>query len=176
MAENFLIRDGEIDDARKINEILNWYIENTHFTFDVDLWSDAARAEWLADKFFSKANLNRPRHFLVVAEQDGDISGFCYNSAFRPKDAYASSCETTIYLNPHYKTPSLADRLYTQLFQLIQDTDLHRAYAGIAQPNPASVGFHCKHGFEQVGIFTDVGYKFGRFYDVYWYEKKLTPA
>ena len=68
----------------------------------------------------------------------------------------------------------MAGKLYKALFEALAGTDLHRAYALIVSPNPASVALHRRFGFEQVSTLNEVGRKFGRFYDVMWFEKKLS--
>ena len=42
-----IIREARNDDAPRINEIANWYIENTAVNFDTEAWSIPARVEWL---------------------------------------------------------------------------------------------------------------------------------
>jgi phosphinothricin acetyltransferase len=55
----------------------------------------------------------------------------------------------------------------------LEGEDVHRAYAGIALPNPASISLHEKFGFKRAALFTEQGRKFGRYWDVAWYEKPL---
>ena len=64
-------------------------------------------------------------------------------------------------------------RLYERLFAALATEDVHRAYAGITLPNPGSVALHERLGFTQIGVFTHAGRKFGRYWDVAWYEKHL---
>lgn len=63
--------------------------------------------------------------------------------------------------------------LYKELFEALVGEDLHRAYAAIALPNEPSVRLHDAFGFRHVGTYTEVGRKFGRYWDVAWYEKAL---
>ena len=60
----------------------------------------------------------------------------------------------------------LGRRLYATLFDALKDEDIHRVFGGISLPNAASVGLHLAFGFEPVGIYREVGRKFGRFWDV----------
>ena len=70
----------------------------------------------------------------------------------------------------------MGTQLYKSLFAALLGEDIHRAYAGIALPNPASVALHERFGFKKVAHFTEQGRKFGRYWDVAWYEKALSPA
>ena len=66
--------------------------------------------------------------------------------------------------------------LYESLLKSLEGEDVHRAYAGIALPNPASIALHEKFGFKRVAHFTEQGRKFGRYWDVAWFEKPLEGA
>ena len=85
------------------------------------------------------------------------------------------SVETTVYLDPAATGSGLGTLLYgTLIDRLVGDDRLHRAYGGIALPNDASVALHEKLGFEHVGTYREVGRKFGRYWDVAWFEKDLS--
>jgi L-amino acid N-acyltransferase YncA len=49
----------------------------------------------------------------------------------------------------------------------------HLAVAGIALPNPASLALHEAIGFVPVGVFAEVGRKFGVWRDVSWWQRRL---
>ncbi len=51
--------------------------------------------------------------------------------------------------------------LYTSLISVLALQGFYNAYAGIALPNPASVGLHKAVGFRPVGVYRGVGYKLG---------------
>jgi len=65
--------------------------------------------------------------------------------------------------------------LYTSLLAILELQGFRNAYAGIALPNPASVGFHEALGFTPVGVYHRVGYKLGAWHDVMWLERPLAP-
>jgi phosphinothricin acetyltransferase len=65
--------------------------------------------------------------------------------------------------------------LYGELInQLIAEESVHRAYGGIALPNDGSIALHRKLGFEHVGSYHEVGFKFDRYWDVDWFEKDMS--
>lgn len=103
----------------------------------------------------------------------GRILGYATSSGFRPKPAYATSVEVSVYLAPGAGGRGVGTLLYEALFRALAGEDLHRAYAGVAQPNEASVRLHERFGFRHVGTYREVGRKFGRYWDVAWYEKDL---
>ncbi|MFE1171518.1 GNAT family N-acetyltransferase [Streptomyces sp. NPDC058773] len=103
----------------------------------------------------------------------GALLGYATSSAFRPKAAYAPSVEVTVYCAPHAAGRGIGTLLYTALFEALATEDVHRAYAGITQPNEASRRLHARFGFRHIGTYTEVGRKFGRYWDVAWYQKDL---
>ena len=162
------IRHAESEDLEPLTQIYNHYVRHSIATFDTVPFAPEARHAW-----FAHHAIGTP-HQLWVAEDNGAVLGYVSSSAFRPKPAYDSSVETSIYLDPHHLGKGLGQRLYSHLFEHLVPFKLHRAYAGIAIPNPASVALHDALGFTQVGSFSEAGYKFGGYHSVHWYEKDLT--
>jgi len=161
------IRQARPGDVPALLDIYNHYVVNTHITFDVEPRSLAQRLVWFAD-FSAKGPYQ-----CFVAEHEEKVIGWASSSKFKEKAAYETSVETSVYLAPDKGGKGLGRRLYTVLFEGLQGADLHRAYGGIALPNEASVRLHKATGFRHVGTYREVGRKFGRFWDVAWYEKAL---
>ena len=112
-------------------------------------------------------------HELLVAERDGAIVGFAETTPFRPKPAYDTSVEVTVYVAPDVQRAGVGTALYEELFDRLVARDRHRAIAVVALPNDTSVRFHERFGFVHRGTLTEAGRKFGRFHDVALYEKDL---
>jgi phosphinothricin acetyltransferase len=161
------IRLGRASDLERLAEIYNYYVMNTPITFDLEPFSVAERCEW-----FRHYSASGP-HRLLIAEADGLVVGYVTSSRFRPKAAYETSVETSIYLAPEATGRGVGTDLYTALFAALAEEDLHRAYAGVTLPNPASVALHRKVGFRSIGVYREVGRKFGKYWDVEWFEKPL---
>jgi len=161
------IRPATADDLAAVNKIYNQYVVETHFTFDLEPMTTEARREWFTHYGSSG------RYRLLVALADGALIGYACSSRFRPKVGYETSVETSVYLAPEAVGHGAGLRLYEELFGALEGEDLHRAYAGIALPNPASIGLHERFGFKRVAHYTEQGRKFGRYWDVAWFEKPL---
>jgi phosphinothricin acetyltransferase len=70
----------------------------------------------------------------------------------------------------------LGTQLYAALFATLSGEDIHRIVAGYVPPNPISAALHERFGFKAVGVFSENGYKFNRYWDVCWMERPLkTP-
>ena len=164
---NVDVRPATAGDLSVINDIYNQYVAEAHCTFDVEPMSADARGEWF--QHYASSG----RHRVMVAVSEGVVIGFASSSRFRPKPGYETSVETSVYLAPESVGRGAGSRLYQVLFKALEGEDVHRAYAGIALPNPASIGLHERFGFKRVAHFTEQGRKFGRYWDVAWYEKPL---
>ena len=152
----------------RLLEIYNYYVEQTHITFDTNLVSLDTRRAWFED--FSTEGPYR----LFVAEANGHVSGYASSREFRVKPAYARSVETSIYLGPDECGAGSGSALYARLLDVLKDeATVHRAYGGVSLPNEASIALHERFGFERVATFSEVGFKFGRYWDVAWFECAL---
>ena len=162
-----IVRPGRLEDLQALTEIYNYYVRKTPVTFDVEPFSLEARRLWF-DQFTDEG-----RYQLVVAENAGEVLGYACSVPFRPKPAYSTSVETSVYLIPEATERGIGTQLYSVLFERLESKDLHRAYAGITLPNPTSVALHTRFGFHSVGVYREVGRKHKRFWDVEWFEKPL---
>jgi phosphinothricin acetyltransferase len=161
------VRPAAEDDLEAINDIYNHYVAETHITFDDEPVPMDTRREWFTHYAATG------RHRLLAAAEGKTVIGFASSSRFRPKPGYLTSVETSIYLAPDATGRGVGGKLYAELFKAIEGQDLHRAYAGIALPNPASIALHEKFGFKRIALFSEQGRKFGRYWDVAWFEKPL---
>lgn len=161
------IRSAVADDLEPITRLYNHYVRHTAITFDVEPFAPEARRAWLAQ--FATSGPHR----LLVAEDAGRVVGYAGSSRFRAKAAYDPSVETTVYLEPGATGRGIGARLYAALLESLAREDVHRAYAGVTLPNPASVALHLRLGFREVGVYREVGRKLGRWWDVQWYEKAM---
>ena len=150
-----------------LTAIYGHYALHTHVTFDGEPPTVDERRAWLRDHRLD------PRHVVLVAEHDGAVVGYAASGRHRPRPGYDTTVETAVYAHPDHTGRGVGTALYEELFRALQGQDVHRAVAGIALPNPASVALHERFGFREVGRFTEQGRKFGRWWDVAWYERPL---
>ncbi len=161
------IRPAHPDDLPRLTEIYNHYVLHSPATFDLEPYSVEQRVSWLAQ--FAETG----RHRLLVAVENGKVLGYAGSMRHRLKAAYDPTVETTIYCAPEAAGKALGTQLYTALFQVLSHEDVHRAVAGYTLPNDASAALHQRFGFRTIGTFSEVGRKFGRFWDVCWTERSM---
>ena len=165
---NLIIRPALRSDLPQLTEIYNYYVTNTHITFDVNPCVPEQRVAWFDE------HSDGVRYRLLVAEDPNTgILGYATTGRFRPKPAYDTTVEVSIACSHAALGSGVGSRLYSELFASLQDQDIHRIVAGIAQPNQRSNALHAKFGFTPVGTFTRVGRKFGKYWDVLWLERPL---
>ncbi|MFJ3304745.1 GNAT family N-acetyltransferase [Streptomyces sp. NPDC086549] len=163
------VRPGVENDLEALTNIYNHYVRESPITFDTAVFTPEERRPWLISH-----PEDGPYRLMVAVDADSqEILGYATSSPYRPKPAYSTSVEATVYVAPHAGRRGVGTLLYKALFEALADEDLHRAYAGIAQPNEASTRLHERFGFRYVGTYREVGRKFGRYWDVAWYEKDL---
>ncbi|MFE4105575.1 GNAT family N-acetyltransferase [Almyronema epifaneia] len=162
-----LIRRPKTADIAALTDLYNHYIHTTTITFDIAPFTVEQRTQWF--NHYRETG----RHQLFIAELAGEVVGYASSSQLRSKAAYDTSVETSVYLNPKAHGQGIGTQLYHTLLSALATEDVHRAYAGITLPNPASIALHQKFGFKSVGVYREVGRKFGRYWDVEWFEKAL---
>jgi phosphinothricin acetyltransferase len=161
------IRRLEQGDLPALLEIYNHYVRETPITFDVEPRSLAQRQAWF-DGFAATG-----RYQCFVAVKDGAPVGWASSHRYQERAAYDTTAMSSVYLAPQFCGQGLGKKLYAALFDSLAGQDIHRLFVGITLPNEASVRLHRAFGFEPVGIYREVGRKFGRFWDVATYLKPL---
>lgn len=160
------IREALAEDAKAIADIYNPYILNTVITFE----ETPVTPEEIQTRVEAVKALGYP---YLVMEQNDLVIGYAYANLWRTRAAYRHTVETSIYLDPNSAGKGLGTVLYKELLERLKTMDIHVILGGITLPNPVSVGLHEKLGFKKVAHFTQVGYKFGRWLDVGFWQLTL---
>jgi phosphinothricin acetyltransferase len=157
-----LIRNATQADAQAIVDIYNHYVLNTSISFE----EGAVSVQEMVGRIAEVASNDLP---WLVMETEGEVVGYAYASKWKGRCAYRFSVETSVYLAHGVGRRGLGSELYKTLMAQLKDKGFHAAIGGIALPNPASVALHEKFGMAKVAHFKDVGFKFGQWIDVgYW--------
>lgn len=167
MRAKAIIRTAIDDDLPALTAIYNHYIVNTPITFDLQPFSVDDRRAWFRD------HLRTGRYRLLVADEGSGAAGYATTSRFRPKAAYDTTVEASVYCRADCVGKGIGTALYEALFEAIRDEDINRIVAGVTLPNDASLALHARCGFRDAGRLSAVGRKFGRYWDVAWLERPL---
>jgi L-amino acid N-acyltransferase YncA len=163
-----MIRPVELTDADAICGIYNSYIAETVITFEESPVSSEAMS----------ARINQITATLpwLVACENGVVKGYAYAGRWHSRSAYRYSVETTVYVDRSSQRKGIGTSLYSELLARLQQLGRHRAMGVIALPNEASVALHEKLGFRKVGHFNELGFKFGKWIDVGYWQKVLSDS
>jgi len=157
-----MLRSATPADAEAIAGIYNHYVRQTIITFEEEVVPVADMTQRIND------TLAAGLPWLVWVE-DGKVLGYAYASKWKSRCAYRYSVEATVYLDQNVTGRGLGTKLYAALIAELRKTKIHGIIGGVALPNPASVALHEKLGFEKIGQFKEVGWKFDQWIDVgYW--------
>ncbi len=163
MEQLAVYRQVESSDAAAIADIYNHYVLNTVVTFE----EEPVSAGDMSDRIAETTGQGYP--WLVAEISGGVIAGYAYASRWKQRAAYRQSCETTVYLDSAFAGRGIGTGLYEQLLRRLGAAGYHVAIGGISLPNAASVALHEKMGFQKIGQFREVGFKFDQWIDVgYW--------
>ena len=113
----------------------------------------------------------------LVAERNGQVLGYAYANAFRPRPAYRFFLEDSIYLSPQAQGQGLGRLLLAELVARCTALGARQMLAVIGDSdNAASIGVHQACGFEHTGVLKHSGWKFGRWLDVVLMQRALGPG
>ena len=156
-----MIRDAASADAPWIVDIYNHHITNSIATFEEEPLTASEMRRRMAP--------GQERAPWIVMEQGGDVVGYAYASRWNIRAAYRYTREVTVYLSPQHTRRGYGSELYRVLLDRLREDGIHTVIGGISLPNAASIRLHEKMGFKHTATFTEVGWKFGKWIDVgYW--------
>jgi phosphinothricin acetyltransferase len=137
-------------------------------TFDIEGLPEGRWHETLAQVDPASGRL-----LLVALGRDGEVLGYAKSGEHKSRPAYATTCETSVYVARAARGGGVGGALYDELLTELDASPLRLAVGGVAEPNDASTRLHLSRGFTRVGTFRGVGVKRGREWDVTWYERPL---
>lgn len=165
MHNNYNIRLITPTDAEAALAVYAPYVLHTANTFEYEIPS--------VDDFRTKIEKITAQYPWLVCECDGEIVGYAYGSTHRERAAYQWSPESTVYISDKHHRKGIARVLYNTLFALLQQQGYINVFASVLVTNVNSVEFHRAYGFEEIGLFKNIGYKLGEWHTNLWFQYTL---
>ena len=159
------IRFAQEADLPAILAIYAPYVENTAISFEYTVPT-------LSDFTLRFQNITRQFPWLVW-EEDDIILGYAYGSAPFERAAFGWCAEASVYLHPDAHRRGIGKALYGVLEELLKLQGYTKVYALVTTDNAPSMAFHLACGYRHLALFPDCGFKFGKWYGLYWLEKPL---
>jgi phosphinothricin acetyltransferase len=160
-----LLRLARTADAPALAAIYGHYVAATPISFET--------APPPPEEMARRLTALEPHAPWLVCERAGKLLGYAYLSQHHERAAYAWSVDCAVYVASDRRGEGVGRSLYTALFALAALQGFYAVHAGISLPNAASVGLHEAFGFRQVALYPKVGFKFGAWHDVGWWQLEL---
>jgi L-amino acid N-acyltransferase len=152
------IRLATIDDSEAIRQIYNVEVLGSTVTFDLVVRTPDEQLEWMTE--------HSGVYPVVVAEIDREVVGFASLSPYRPRPAYSTSAEDSIYVAGDHRGGGIGKALLGEILVLARIHGFHAVMARIVGHHEASIALHRSMGFELVGVEREIGRKFSHWLDV----------
>lgn len=159
------IRNAKPEDAIELLEIYVPLVKGSAISFELSPPS--------IDEFAKRIKGYNRTYKWLIAENSNEVLGYAYAAPHKPREAYRFSVETSVYVKDGHRAQGVGKQLYTELFVRLKQTEFHNAFAGIALPNESSEALHKSVGFKKIGVFSEVGYKHGKWHDVSWWQRRI---
>lgn len=164
---SLVTRDATEADAAGIHAIYAPVVRDTIISFETE--------EPTVAEIAARIRSTTATHPWLVAA-DGDlVAGYAYATKHRERAAYAWSVDVSVYIAASHRSRGVGKSLYHALFERLAALGYVNAFAGVALPNAASIALHTSVGFEPIGIYRHVGFKFGAWHDAAWFQRLLRP-
>ncbi|AGB35997.1 GNAT family N-acetyltransferase [Natronococcus occultus] len=165
MESQLRIRVATPEDALAVREIYAPFCEATAVTFEESPPTETELAERIASTLED--------HPWLVCERAGEVVGYAYAGPLRKRRAYQWVVELSVYVAEDARRAGVGEALYESLLAVLERQGIRDAYAVTTLPNPATVGFHERLGFERLVDFPRMGYVEDEWHDVAWWRRSL---
>jgi len=155
---NIRVRPALEVDIPAILDITNHEILHSNVLYEYEPRSLDTQLQWFHDK-------QKQGWPVLVAELDGAVVGFGTYGKFRERVAYRFSVEHSVYVHKDHRGRAIGNALMVELIDRAKAGGFHTMIGVVDSSNKGSVEFHRKFGFEAVGTFKEVGFKFDRWLD-----------
>ena len=156
---NIRIRNCELSDLDAVLNITNYAILKTTAIYDDDARTMAELQSWYSEK--------QEKEFpIFVAVKNETVVGFGTYGAFRQKYGSRFTVEHSVYVNPSENGKGIGSMLLAVLIAKAKSQNMRSMIAAIDASNEASVAFHRKFGFSEIGVCHEAGFKFNQWLDL----------
>ena len=161
-----MIRYAQTTDLGAILDIYNDAILNTTSVYYYKPHTIADMLSWYEEKVSDGFP-------VLVFEENNHVIGFATFGPFRDRPAYKYTVEHSVYVHKDHRRKGVGIRLMTDLMKIANEREYAAMVAGIDSSNEGSRVMHENLGFTNCGTVKRVGYKFGKWLNVTFYQYEL---
>jgi L-amino acid N-acyltransferase len=165
MSNIFKLRLATKADLPQINDIYNYYVSNSTCVWTTHLCTEQEREQWFATHDDATP--------VLVADQDGKVVAWGTFSSFQTACTFHKTVENSIYVHHEFQRQGIGRQLLAELVHRAREKGFGSIVAAISADRAASLALHRAAGFEEVGRFQQVGYKFDRYLDLVYLQLRL---
>lgn len=173
MNSDHIIRDARTEDAERLVGIYSYYVSETAVSYEYEVPT--------VNEFAERIRKISAKYPYLVCEKDNNIVGYAYASEYGTRAAYNWTVATSIYIDKDCRRQGIGSLLYNALEDRLKKQGIVNLLAGVAYNETEdeylthdSALFHTRSGYTEVAHMKAVGKKFGRWYDLLWYQKRLS--
>jgi L-amino acid N-acyltransferase len=162
-------RQAEIEDLEAIREIYNDAILHTAAVYEYEPFTPDYINQWFAEKM-------KHQFPIIVAIENRELTGFATYGIFRTRAAYYRTMEHSVYIHPNHRRKGIGRALLRQIMGAAESRGIHVLVGGIDAQNEESIQLHLSEGFRIAGTIHEAAWKFDRWLDLVFMEKKLEKS
>ena len=141
------------------------YVLHTSVTFEYTLPTE--------EEFAARMAQGAGKFPWLVCEKNGKVVGYAYAAPAFSRTAYSWDADVSVYLSEEVHRCGIGSVFYLLLERLLKELGYQVIYALVTQENFISAAFHEARGYRVAAVLPATGFKFGRWHDILWYEKRL---
>ncbi|AIQ46714.1 acetyltransferase [Paenibacillus sp. FSL R7-0273] len=168
MADELIFEQAKEEHLAGVLDIYNYYVLNTTVSFHTEPLT--------LDEMRSSVLNSDPRFKSYAIKQAGSLAGYVLITRHKNKQAYDTSGEISIYLNPDSSGQGIGGQALAFIEREAAALGFHVLVATVCADNEPSRRLFTKYGYEQSALFRQIGRKFGRWLDIASYQKIIGPA
>lgn len=167
--KTFVIREATPQDTQQMLEIFNYYVDNSFAAY----LETPVGPEFFQTSHDKDEEDNSEHSPFYVMEEDNRVIGIGALRPYLPFPNFQHTGVVSYFILPEYTRKGLGVKLLDVLYEDAKKKNIKSLLANVSSKNQASLNFHLKHGFVECGRFKDVGTKFGKYFDIVWFQKFL---
>ena len=167
-----IIREVRPEDAERLVEIYSYYVLNTAVSFEYAVPS--------TEEFIRRIEKITSKYPYLVCLEDDKIVGYVYAGEYSSRSAYSWTAAMSIYVDKDYRRQGIGSAMYEAIEPKLKEMGIVNLLAGTAYCETEdeylthdSCRFHLCQGYSEAAHFKKIGKKFGRWYDLKWYQKVI---